>query len=64
MFIMPRVVAPKKRVSRRPKDVVSCNCSEPCTGYDSRAHCPPLIVLAVLAAVECGALALSGCSPA
>jgi hypothetical protein len=29
-----------------------CVCVGPCTGYDTRSNCPPLIVLAVLAQPE------------
>jgi len=29
-----------------------CICVGPCTGYDTRSNCPPLIVLAVLAQSE------------
>ena len=32
-----------------PKPYKQCTCPGPCTGYDSCADCPPLIVLAVLA---------------
>jgi hypothetical protein len=64
MFVMPRVLAKKKMCVAPQQDAASCNCGGRCTGYASQANCPPLIVLAVLAAVECGALVLSGYSPA
>jgi hypothetical protein len=64
MFIIPQVLAKKQTCVAPRQDAVSRNCGGRCTGYSSQACCPPLIVLAVLAAVECGALALSGYSPA
>jgi hypothetical protein len=30
----------------------ACVCVGPCTGYDTRSNCPPLIVLTVLAQSE------------
>jgi hypothetical protein len=64
MFIMRRALAKEQTCVASQNDGVPCNCSGRCTGYASQVNCPPLIVLAVLAAVECGALALSGYSPA
>jgi len=63
MVIMPRVLAKAQTCVAPQQDAMSCNCGGRCTGYSSQAYCPPLIVLAVLA-VENGALALSGYSPA
>jgi hypothetical protein len=64
MFLMPRVLTEKQTCVAPQQDAVSCNCGGRCTGYSSQDYCPPLIVLAVLAAAERGALALSGYSPA
>jgi hypothetical protein len=64
MFMLPRVLTKKQTCVTSQKDAVSCNCGERCTGYASQTNCPPLIVLAVLAAVEVGALAFNGYSPA
>ena len=64
MFVMSRVLVNKQTCVASRQDEVSCTCGGRCTGYASQVNCPPLIVLAVLAAVDVGALALSGYSPA